>query len=110
MFKNNKKAQGLSINTIIIAAIAVVVLVVLIAIFTGRIGMFSTALSGTANAEKSKDAITNDCIPADSYYAKIGIEDDALSTKANQLTSCKDSFAENKENCISSLDCQWVGS
>ena len=36
----NKKAQGLSINVIIIVAIALIVLVVLIAVFTGRMGSF----------------------------------------------------------------------
>ncbi|MBS3098537.1 hypothetical protein J4209_07130, partial [Candidatus Woesearchaeota archaeon] len=36
MVKNNKKAQGLSINVIIIAALALIVLVVLIVIFTGQ--------------------------------------------------------------------------
>jgi hypothetical protein len=44
----NKKAQGISINTIIIAAIALIVLVVLVAIFTGRLGGFSL---GVANCE-----------------------------------------------------------
>ena len=36
----NKKAQGISINTIIIAAIALIVLVVLITIFTGYTGQW----------------------------------------------------------------------
>ena len=36
-----KKAQGISINTIIIAALGLAVLVVLFLIFTGRIGIFS---------------------------------------------------------------------
>jgi len=40
-----KKAQGISINTIIIAAIALIVLVVLIAIFTGRLGGFSLGVA-----------------------------------------------------------------
>ena len=40
----HKKAQGLSVNTIIIAAIALIVLVVLIAVFTGRFGIFSKSL------------------------------------------------------------------
>ncbi|MCK4521466.1 MAG: hypothetical protein KAU20_02750 [Nanoarchaeota archaeon] len=35
-----KKAQGLSLNTIIIAALALLVLVILAIIFTGRAGMF----------------------------------------------------------------------
>lgn len=43
MFKN-KKAQGLSLNTIVIAAIVLIVLVVLILIFTGRMGDFITNL------------------------------------------------------------------
>jgi len=36
----NKKAQGLSLNVIIIAAIGLLVLVVLAIIFTGRSGIF----------------------------------------------------------------------
>tara|TARA_B100002003_G_C13823909_1_gene405425 strand:+ start:380 stop:652 length:273 start_codon:yes stop_codon:yes gene_type:complete len=35
-----KKAQGLSLNTIIIAALALLVLVILAVIFMGRTGMF----------------------------------------------------------------------
>ena len=35
---NNKKAQGMPLNTIVIAAIVLVVMVVLILIFTGGIG------------------------------------------------------------------------
>jgi len=49
MFKK-KKAQGISINTIIIAAIAIVVLIVLVLIFTGQIDLFAkqvTACTGT---------------------------------------------------------------
>tara|TARA_Y100000031_G_scaffold157178_1_gene217240 strand:+ start:16470 stop:16784 length:315 start_codon:yes stop_codon:yes gene_type:complete len=37
----NKKAQGISIRTIIIALLALIVLVVLIGIFVGKIGDFS---------------------------------------------------------------------
>jgi hypothetical protein len=35
------KAQGLSVRTVIIAALALIVLIVLVAIFTGRIRIFS---------------------------------------------------------------------
>ena len=42
-----KKAQSISINTIIIAAIALAVLVVLFAIFTGRIGGFAKGVQDT---------------------------------------------------------------
>ena len=43
----NKKGQGISINTIIIAAIGLAVLVVLFAIFTGRLGIFTKGVQET---------------------------------------------------------------
>ena len=43
----NKKGQGLPLNTIIIAAIVLIVLVVLWAIFTGRMGVFTKGLKTT---------------------------------------------------------------
>ena len=43
----NKKGQGISINTIIIAAIGLAVLVVLFAIFTGRLGIFTRGVQET---------------------------------------------------------------
>ena len=45
-----KKAQGISVNVIIIADIALIILVVLIAVFTGRFGLFS---KGLEEVEKS---------------------------------------------------------
>ena len=48
-----KKAQGMSINVIIIAAIGLAVLVVLFAIFTGRLNIFSTGISKTASCENA---------------------------------------------------------
>ena len=46
------KAQGLSINTIIIAALGLAVLVILFAVFTGRIGLFNKAVSGADTCEQ----------------------------------------------------------
>lgn len=40
-----KKGQGLPITTIVIAALAILVLVILFAITTGRLGIFSGAVS-----------------------------------------------------------------
>ena len=51
MFK--KRAQGLSINTIIIAVIALIVLVVLIAILTGKLGAFSSGVEGGESTGQS---------------------------------------------------------
>tara|TARA_Y100000034_G_C6714605_1_gene315814 strand:+ start:296 stop:574 length:279 start_codon:yes stop_codon:yes gene_type:complete len=45
-----KKAQGISLNVIIIAAIGLVVLVLLVAIFTGRINVFGTGVEKTTEA------------------------------------------------------------
>ncbi|MEM4282207.1 MAG: hypothetical protein QXU88_00915 [Candidatus Woesearchaeota archaeon] len=45
------KAQGLPINTIIIVALALVVLLVIAAIFTGRIQLFGRALSNCPKGE-----------------------------------------------------------
>ena len=39
------KGQGLTLETIVIAALVVIVLVVLILIFTGNIGIFSSTVS-----------------------------------------------------------------
>ena len=48
----NKKGQSISINTIIVAAIALAVLVVLFLIFTGRLGIFSKGVSETTNCDQ----------------------------------------------------------
>ena len=49
----SKKGQSISINTIIIAAIALAVLVVLFVIFTGRIGIFSQGVAKTTTCENA---------------------------------------------------------
>ena len=60
-----KKAQGLPITTIIIAALALVVLVILFAIFTGRISIFGRGITecpGNCIMQYSKtgeQAVTN---------------------------------------------------
>ena len=66
----DKKGQSISINTIIIAAIALAVLVVLFAIFTGRLAGFTGGLQATdtcgqkcssLNLPNSADASQFDC-------------------------------------------------
>ncbi|MBI2133202.1 hypothetical protein HYU11_00820 [Candidatus Woesearchaeota archaeon] len=54
----DKKAQGLSINTIIIALIALTVLVVLILIFTGAMGNW---LNNTNSCEPVKGTCKDSC-------------------------------------------------
>ena len=50
-----KKGQGLSMNVIIIAAIGLVVMVVLIAIFTGRLGGFGQKLAEEQKGHTCED-------------------------------------------------------
>ena len=52
----HKKAQSISINTIIIAAIALAVLVVLFMIFTGRFKIFSEGVGETSTYSSCSDA------------------------------------------------------
>ena len=46
-----KKAQGLSLTTIIVAAVGLIVLVILVAIFTGRMSAFGLGISKVARTE-----------------------------------------------------------
>ncbi len=65
-----KKAQGLSLNVIIIAALALLVLVILAVIFTGRAGMFRKE-SGDCNTMGgycSRTGCTGD------YERKVGYD------------------------------------
>ena len=52
-----RKGQSISINTIIVAAIALAVLVVLFAIFTGRMGGFTQGLQQTDNCKQKCDSL-----------------------------------------------------
>jgi len=49
----NKKSQGLSINAIILVAIGLIVLVVLIAVFSGAMARFVQGLFGATTCEKA---------------------------------------------------------
>ena len=51
MFK--KRAQGLSINVIIVAVIGLIILVVVIAMFTGRIDLYSSGVKELTTCENT---------------------------------------------------------
>ena len=48
-----KKAQGLSMQTIVIAALALLVLVILALVFTGRMGNFATGVKETTTCKQA---------------------------------------------------------
>tara|TARA_Y100000310_G_scaffold319278_1_gene374376 strand:+ start:1790 stop:2053 length:264 start_codon:yes stop_codon:yes gene_type:complete len=56
----DRKAQGLSINIIIIVAIALIVLVVLIAVFTGRLGNFGQDVDSSRSCQVTCSALGQD--------------------------------------------------
>jgi len=87
-----KKAQGISINVIIIAAIALLVLVVLSVIFIGRMGDWGSK--------------TNDCLANGGLCRASGQTCGQTSTTvvdyktAYPIWSCKDDTATVKLCCI----------
>lgn len=60
-----KKAQGLTLNTIIIAALVLLVLVILALIFTGRIQIFG---SETAACENNGGTCKDSCVENEAEY------------------------------------------
>ncbi|MCK5107830.1 MAG: hypothetical protein KAQ83_03825, partial [Nanoarchaeota archaeon] len=64
-----KKAQGLSLNTIIIAALVIMVLVILILVFTGRMGSFS-AQSESCQAKGGQ--CKEDCVEGAEMVSVLG--------------------------------------
>ncbi|MBI2666419.1 hypothetical protein HYX13_02290 [Candidatus Woesearchaeota archaeon] len=113
----NKKAQGLSINVIIITALALIVLVVLVVIFTGRTAIFTGGVDKEGNAELAKYRITEygQCRPtarqeenfrtefrdAPSEVEKEQVKVDFLS----EISRCDDSGSD-LDTCQAN-DCKW---
>ena len=62
-----KKAQGLSVTTIVIAALAVLVLVVLAVIFTGRAGVFTRVVTVSCEANGGTCAAEGQDCPSGTY-------------------------------------------
>ncbi|MBI4452412.1 hypothetical protein HY637_03210 [Candidatus Woesearchaeota archaeon] len=65
-----RKAQSISINTIIIAAIGLAVLVVLFAIFTGRLGKFTLGVEKTDTCDQKCLSLNMDTALAPQSDAK----------------------------------------
>ena len=118
-----KKGQGLSLNTIIIAAIVLIVLVVLWAIFTGRMGVFSQGLTEVTREKTCAEAggyekIGDDCgvdTPLFGKYSDIdageicckrkGTCEGPDFTEGGVTKSCND--YKDKSTCPTTY-CNWV--
>lgn len=112
----DRKAQGLSLNVIIIAALALIVLVVLIMIFTGRIGLFDRGVQQEGQADLIKLKILyGQCRPTATQEASFTSElsksesvDDQEAAKAafqDEISRCKSS-SNSKVSCEDS-GCRW---
>jgi Na+-transporting methylmalonyl-CoA/oxaloacetate decarboxylase gamma subunit len=64
-----KKAQGLSLNTIIIAALVIMVLVILILVFTERMGNFS---SQSESCQAKGGTCKEECNPETEMESVLG--------------------------------------
>ena len=108
----SKKAESLSLNVIIVAALALIVLVVLIAIFTGRITIFQNEVSDEGNAELVKMRIFyGDCQPSVSYENQF-VTEYANAASAAAEEAAQNSFKEVIANCKANdnqADCQSSG-
>ena len=87
-----RKAQSISINTIIIAAIALAVLVVLFVIFTGRFKIFSEGVKDTS--------LTCDKACKSVGYSK-GDPQSSFSGCPNQISGKFEGMGENQVCCCS---------
>lgn len=112
----NKKGQGLSLNVIIVAAIALIVLVLLVMIFTGRIGIFQSGVAKAGDAEllKLKTLSYGNCHPTTTYetafQTSMGAatsdadKDTATSTLKQEITRCT---TYTSESACKSGSCAW---
>lgn len=91
MLKISKKAQGISLDVIIIAAIALVVLVILSVIFMGRIGVFSKETSGTTYCEQT---LGGKCAGTDAFGEPVK----ECETGTKKVSACDD-----KSYCCKSI-------
>ena len=80
------RAQGLSLNTIVIAALVLVVLVVLVVILTGQVGRFGGSL-------KDCSSLGGEC--------QNGCNEGQAEIKG---TNCPDDYSGKPQCCISVLE------
>ncbi len=95
-----KKAQGLSINTIILAALGVLVLLILIAVFSGSMGKTNQQLNkATAGAQS-----------LNSLFQVAGYSLTQFQTDLNGLSECKGTvYSACYNKVISLLQSKGVG-
>jgi len=95
----SKKGAEMSLNVIIVAAIALIVLVILVAIFTGRITIFQTGVSGAGDAELVSMKVTyGTCHPTSSQESTFTSEFSKATSDADKELA-RTNFAQVISNC-----------
>ena len=98
MAKPFSKKADLSINIVIIAALGLAVLVVLFAVFTGRISLFG---KGVDQTQQQLTSCSQQC-QVSGYAGGARVEGDSCPTPANQVRiygSFSDITKENPGSC-----------
>ncbi|MFH0701888.1 MAG: hypothetical protein V2A62_05645 [Candidatus Woesearchaeota archaeon] len=115
-FPKPKKGAEMSLNVIIVAAIALIVLVILVAIFTGRIRIFQSEVGIKGDAELTSMRITyGTCHPTagqestfTSEFGKataVDAKESAKTSFAEVISSCS-GFSSDKATCEGN-SCKW---
>lgn len=113
----DKKGADISVNVIIVAALALIVLVVLIVVFTGRMQIFKEGISKESQTELIKMKIYyGQCRPSgsseDTFMQKLDSselpeeKEDAKQDFKSEIDRCKE-FVESKDVCESESGCIW---
>ena len=99
-----KKAQGLPITTIIIAILGLVVLIVIMFIFTGRIGIWGGEIAKCPGA--CLDGCPADYATQPGSYAKDAAGTPCKDTTGKQLTCCIPVVKKGSgDSCSSGAEC-----
>lgn len=94
-----RKAQGLSITTIIVAVIGLIILVVIIAILTGRMGIFSEGLEETSGSfTKTCGELSGELIDKDEGCGSGEIEITSKDTLSGSGKKCCKSESSTTES------------
>ena len=114
----NTKAQGLSLTTIIVAAVGLIVLVILVAIFSGQMARFGIGISKAARTELAALKLDYDtCHPSrgmESIFTKALDDAEDVSAKAtvtNQFETAISSCGtqSDRDNCVAHTPSDYTG-
>ncbi len=87
----NIKAQGMSMNVIIIAALAIIVLIILVVVMTGRFNLFGTT---TRNCEAHQGFCRERCLDGEAAMMMT----DCIDNEDGRTTCCIPTYGQVDED------------